>query len=77
MSNAYEKRTGRVTEIVIAVSALGIFGAFLGIIVWKVPQTPLIIIFSLIFLMAAFDFWTQLRGNRKSIAPNEKPGSEP
>jgi uncharacterized membrane protein YfcA len=76
VSNAYEKRTGRVTEIVIAVSALGVFGAFLGIIVWKVPQTPLIVIFSLIFLMAAFDFWNQLRGNRKSTTPNEKPDSE-
>lgn len=53
-------------HILIALVGLSFLGAFLGLIAWHVPQTPLVVIFSLIFLMAAYDFWRELRQQRKS-----------
>lgn len=48
-------------DILIAIISLGFLGSFLGLIAWHVPQTPLLVIFALIFLMAVYDFWRQLR----------------
>lgn len=48
-------------DILIAIVSLSVLGSFLGLIAWRVPQTPLVVIFALIFLMAAYDFWRQLR----------------
>ena len=48
-------------DIVMAILGLAGLAVFLGIIVWRVPQIPLIIVFTVVFLMAAFDFWRELR----------------
>jgi uncharacterized membrane protein YfcA len=50
-------------DILIAIVSLSVLGSFLGLIAWHVPQAPLVAIFTLIFLMAAYDFWRQLRQN--------------
>jgi len=44
-----------------AVFALLLLASFLGIIAWRVPQLPLIVVFSVVFVMAAYDFWRELR----------------
>ena len=44
-----------------AIIGLAGVAVFLGVIVWRVPQIPLIIVFTVVFLMAAFDFWRELR----------------
>ncbi len=54
------------TDILLAVLALTGLGTFLVLIAWRVPQTPLLIIFSLVFLMAAYDFWRDLRRRKGS-----------
>lgn len=48
-------------DIVLAVFALAALVFFLGIIVWRVPEVPLIVVFSFVFLLAAYDFWLELR----------------
>lgn len=47
-------------DILQAVFSLAGLLVFLGIIVWKVPELPLIIVFGVVFLMAAYDFWLEL-----------------
>ena len=48
-----------------AAVALALLVGFLGIIAWKVPQLPLIIVISVVLLMAVFDFWLELRRRRR------------
>lgn len=49
------------TDWILAALSLSALGAFLGLIAWRVPQGPLVVIFSAIFIMAAVDFWIELR----------------
>jgi hypothetical protein len=51
----------RWTEIIIACLGLIGLGLFLIPIAWRVPQLPLLIVFGGVFLLAAFDFWRELR----------------
>ena len=53
-------------DITMAVISLAGLAVFLGIIIWRVPQLPLIIVFVLVFLMAAYDFWRELRSSRQN-----------
>ena len=53
-------------DITMAIIGLAGLATFLGIIIWRVPQVPLIIVFVLVFLMAAFDFWRELRSSRQN-----------
>lgn len=53
-------------DIVMAIVALAGLAFFLGLIVWRVPQTPLIVVFTGVFLMAAYDFWRELRSHRQN-----------
>lgn len=53
-------------DFVMAIIGLAGVAVFLGIIVWRVPQIPLIIVFTVVFLMAAFDFWRELRSGRQN-----------
>ena len=48
-------------DTVMAVIGLAGLAFFLGLIIWHVPQTPLIVVFTAVFLMAAYDFWRELR----------------
>ena len=50
-------------DIVMAVIGLAGLAIFLGIIIWRVPQVPLIVVFTVVFVMAAFDFWRELRAD--------------
>jgi hypothetical protein len=54
MGRYYARSWG--TDIIIAVLALSMLGAFLGVIAWRVPQTPLLVVFGGVFLLALFDF---------------------
>jgi hypothetical protein len=53
-------------DITMAIISLAGLSTFLGIIIWRVPQLPLIIVFGLVFLMAAFDFWRELRSSHQN-----------
>ena len=53
-------------DMVMAVVGLAGLAIFLGIIIWRVPQLPLIIVFTAVFLMAAYDFWRELRSQRQN-----------
>lgn len=53
-------------DIVMAVIGLAGLGFFLGIIIWRVPQTPLIVVFTAVFLMACYDFWRELRSQQQN-----------
>lgn len=53
-------------DIIMAIISLAGLATFLGIIIWRVPQLPLIIVFVVVFLMAAFDFWRELRSRRQN-----------
>lgn len=50
-------------DIVMSVAGLAGLAVFLGIIVWRVPEVPLIVVFVGVFLMAVFDFWHELRSH--------------
>ena len=50
-------------DIVMAVVGLTGLALFLGIIIWRVPQAPLIIVFTAVFVMAIYDFWRELRSD--------------
>jgi hypothetical protein len=54
MGRYYARSWG--TDIIIAVLALAMLGSFLGVIAWRVPQRPLLIVFGGVFLLALFDF---------------------
>jgi uncharacterized membrane protein YfcA len=51
-------------DVVLALFALAGLVVFLGIIVWRVPEVPLIVVFGVVFLLAAYDFLLELRGRR-------------
>ncbi len=53
-------------DIVMAVVGLAGLALFLGIIIWRVPQAPLIVVFTAVFLMAAYDFWRDLTSKRQN-----------
>ncbi|ALA19031.1 MULTISPECIES: hypothetical protein [Chelatococcus] len=44
--------------------AFAAFAAFLAIIVLRVPEPDLIIVFAVVLLMVAWDFWLALRPRR-------------
>ena len=48
-------------DILMAVMGLAGLAFFLGLIIWRVPQAPLIVVFAGVFVMAAYDFWRELR----------------
>lgn len=52
------------TDILLAVLSISALGAFVGLIAWKVPALPLLILFAVIVLMAGYDFWRDLRMRR-------------
>lgn len=45
--------------------AFAAFAAFLGVIVLRVPDLDLIIVFAIVLLMVAWDFWLSLRPRRR------------
>lgn len=47
--------------VALAVFALAGLAAFLGIVAWRVPHLALIVTFTFVFLLAAYDFWLDLR----------------
>lgn len=51
-------------DLILAIFALAGLAFFLGIVMWNVPQLPLIIVFTGVFLMAAYDFWLELQRRR-------------
>ena len=51
-------------DIVIAAAGLAGLAFFLGLIIWRVPEVPLIVVFTGVFLMAVYDFWRELRSRR-------------
>ena len=51
-------------DIVMAIVALAGLAFFLGLIAWRVPQAPLFVVFTAVFVMAAYDFWRELRFHR-------------
>ena len=53
-------------DIVMAFIGLAGLAIFLGIIIWRVPQVPLIVVFTAVFVMAAYDFWRELRAHRQN-----------
>ena len=53
-------------DIVMAIVGLAGLAFFLGLITWRVPQAPLIIVFTVVFLMAAYDFWRELSFNKRN-----------
>ena len=53
------------TDTVLAVPGVSILATFLGLIAWKVPQTPLLVVFVAVLGMAIFDFWLELRNRRQ------------
>lgn len=53
-------------DVVLALFALAGLVVFLGIIVWRVPEVPLIVVFGVVFLLAAYDFLLELRRGRRN-----------
>lgn len=53
-------------DLAMALTGLAGLAFFLGLIIWRVPETPLIIVFTGVFLMAAYDFWHELRYHRQN-----------
>lgn len=52
-------------DIVLAIFALAGLAVFLGIVIWRVPHLPLIVVFTFVFLLAAYDFWLELTTKRE------------
>lgn len=53
-------------EKLLAVFALIIFGAFMGILAWWVQAIPLQIVLLITFLFAAYDFWLDAFSAKKN-----------
>lgn len=49
------------SDKIMAVLALATMIAFLGVVVWFVPEIDLIIVIALVSLLATYDFWDTLR----------------
>lgn len=47
-----------------AALGLGTLIAFVGVIIAKVPDTPLVVVVVLVVAMAVYDFWGELFGGR-------------
>jgi hypothetical protein len=56
----------RWTEIVIAFLGLVGLALFLSPIAWRIPQTPLLVVFGFVLALAIFDFWRSFRANRQN-----------
>lgn len=48
---------------IMAVLAFGVLAGFLGILLWHVPETDLIIVAAVVIALAAWDFLTSSGGN--------------
>jgi len=53
-------------DIAMAVVGLAGLAFFLGLVIWRVPELPLIIVFTSVFLMAAYDFWLELQYHKNN-----------
>lgn len=60
----------KLTDRLIAVLAMALLASFLGVIVWKVTQGPLITVFAVAVIMAAYDFSRELR--ERAGAPDDR-----
>ncbi|HEX2256524.1 MAG TPA: hypothetical protein VHG92_07460 [Afifellaceae bacterium] len=52
-------------DIFFAVLALACVGVFLGILIWRVPEVALIVVFTVVFAMVVYDFWLELKHRRE------------
>jgi hypothetical protein len=52
------------TDKIMAILALATMILFLGVVAWFVPEIDLIIVIAFVSLLAIYDFWQSLRGNR-------------
>lgn len=50
------------TDKIMAVLALAIMIAYLGVVVWFVPELDLGIVIGFVSLLAVYDFWQSFRG---------------
>ena len=53
------------SDNVLAILALASLGTFLGLIIWRVPQVPLVVVIAVVLGFAMFDFWCELRRRRQ------------
>lgn len=54
------------TDRIMAVLALAVLTAFLGVLVWKVPRIDLAAIIAITLLLAYWDFFSATRRNARS-----------
>lgn len=59
-------------DVVLAVFSLALLTLFMGIVVWYIAVPDLTIIVVLVLLLAAYDFWRELRKPK-----NGRPDGEP
>ena len=52
-------------DIILAAFALAGVAFFLGILIWRVPELSLIVVFTVVFAMAAYDFWLEVKRRRE------------
>jgi hypothetical protein len=54
----------RMTDKLIAAVAMAMLIGFVAVMIWHVPQAPMIIVFVLAIGLGLFDFWRELRTDR-------------